>query len=353
MHLLTALLATNFALAGDAGEAQLLPAGDFAARDGRPGKGLAWHVDDAAGERLAAALSATAAATPVVIDYDHQTLHVNRHGAKAPAAGWMLSAEWRAGQGLFAKVDWTPAAKKHIAEREYRFISPVLHYDRDTGRIENVALAALVNYPALTGMQAAALAAQFDLSPQETRDMAFPASLIKALGLAALATEAEVLAAIDALKTTKPAPLTAALAGALEIDAGADEAAVLAAVAALKTPKANDAALASVTALQGQVAALTARLNDDALAKLIAEGEAAGKITPATKPMLLEMGKKDLAALSAFVAALPVIPGLAGQSGGKDPGAAAPAETAALAADLQRAFGLSAEQFARGARAAA
>ena len=71
---------------------------------------------------------------------------------------------------------------------------------------------------------------------------------------------------------------------------------------------------------------------------------------------MLDLGKRDMAALSAVIASLPVIPGLAGQSGGKDPGAAGSGNavvTAALATDLQRAFGLTAEQFAKGAPAAA
>ena len=355
MRLLTALLASTFAVSATAGEAQLLPAGEFAARDGRPGPGKTWRLTDVQGRAIAAALSATAARTKVVIDYDHQTLHAKTNGQKAPASGWILSAEWRDGEGLFAQVDWTDAAKAHIAAREYQYISPVMQYDRDTGQVHGVALAALVNYPALTGMHAAVaqLAAQFDSHDQEQSDMNLLVALATLLALPADATEAAVIAAVTALQ--KPAPLTAALATALNLQSTADEATALSAIATLKAPKADEAALATVVALQGQVAALTTRLNDDALAKVIADAEAAGKITPATKQVMVDLGRKDMATLSTVIASLPVIPGLAGQSGGRDPGAAGgdAVVTAALATDMQRAFGLTAEQFAKGAAAAA
>ncbi|NUZ08939.1 phage protease [Piscinibacter koreensis] len=147
-----ALLATALALAAN-GEAQLLPAGEFKARDGRPGKDLTWKLDDTGGVKLAVRLNGTAASTPIVIDYEHQTMLAPENGKPAPAAGWITHVEWRVGQGLFSRVDWTAAARQRIAAKEYRFISPVIEYDRATGQITGLHNAALTNFPALLGMQ--------------------------------------------------------------------------------------------------------------------------------------------------------------------------------------------------------
>lgn len=145
------------------GEAQLLPYGAFSARDGRPGPGKQWRVDDQGGRQLAAQMNAVASLTPIVIDYDHQTLRAAQNGKPAPAAGWIRSVEWRSLAGLFAKVDWTADAKACIDARTYRYISPVITFDNVTGAVTGVLLAALVNHPALLGMSGVVsqLASQF------------------------------------------------------------------------------------------------------------------------------------------------------------------------------------------------
>lgn len=315
MRLLTALLASTLALgAGGAdGWVQLLPFGEFAARDGRPGEGKKWNVDNALGARLAAEFNALAAQTPIVIDYDHQTLYVAKNGQKAPAAGWMSSAEWRTDQGLFARREWTAAAAQHIEAKEYAFISPVLLYDQDTLEVKGVAMAALVNYPALLGMHPvqAELATQF--LQEKTPMNPILAALLAGLGLQETATQEQAVSALNALKTKPPVP--AALATALHLQAGADEAAALAAVAALGKP--DPSVATTMAALQGQVLALQSQLNGDKVTGIVDQAIAAGKLLPAQRDWALGYGKSDMAALSAFIASAPVIPGLAGQSAGR------------------------------------
>lgn len=352
MRLLSALLASTFAVGAD-GWVQLLPAGEFAARDGRPGPGKTWKVNDAQGAALAANFNQVARQTQVVIDYDHQTLYVQKHGQKAPAAGWMgPTAEWRPGQGLFAKSEWTAAAAAHIDNREYQYISPVLMYDPDTLAVQGVAMAALVNYPALLGMSPALaqLATQFQ---QETPDMnPILAALLAGLGLQETATQEQAVSALAALKAPKPA-VPAALATALKLPANlageAAEAAALAAVAALGQPDAS--AATAMAALQAQVAELTTRLNADKVTGAVDDAIKAGKLLPAMRQWALDLGNKDLAALSAYVAAAPVVQ-LNGQTQNKTvEGGAVQAD--ALSTQLAGAFGLSAEQMAKGAPAKA
>lgn len=153
------------ALTADAaatGVAQLLPAGRFAARDGRPGAGKHWQLTDQAGAALAAELSAIAAKTPIAIDYEHQSVLAATNGQPAPTAGYMVSFDWRNGAGLFARVNWMPRARAFIAAGEYRYISPVILADEQTGVVVGLHNAALVSTPAILGMDAVA-----ELGPEQ------------------------------------------------------------------------------------------------------------------------------------------------------------------------------------------
>ncbi|MFZ6713000.1 phage protease [Undibacterium sp. TC9W] len=129
---------------------------------------IGWSVDLAESalavlDALRVAALTGARGNPAVIDYDHQTLWKEKNGQPAPAAGWFKTLEWREGVGLFAiDVEWTPAAALAIETSEYRFISPVINFDANTGRITKLTMAALTNYAGIDGMQQARLAA---LSP--------------------------------------------------------------------------------------------------------------------------------------------------------------------------------------------
>ena len=360
MRLLTALLTATLPLAADAGDGpvQLLPAGEFTARDGRPGVDKKWRVSDAQGTALAAQMTAIAQQTPIVIDYEHQTLHKEKNGQPAPAAGWIKGATWLSGKGLVSDVDWNDRARASISAKEYRYISPVITWDEDSGVITGVHLAALTNYPALLGMDAVVAALNTQLHQQEP-NMTLLAALLTAIGLPAATTEEAALASVSALKATADAArtrpaLSAALTTALGLQAGADETAALTALTALKTAGgANGEVLQLVTALQGQVAALTAQANEGGLVQLVDQAVADGKFAPALRDTLLDMGRKDRAALSTLIGKAVAIPGLQGQSGGQERGA--PTGQAALAADaeaMRLGFGLTPEQWTRGAKRA-
>jgi phage I-like protein len=319
MRLITALLASAFALTPGSGEAQLLPSGEFAARDGRPGPGKTWKLNDTQGMRLAADINAIAAQTEIVIDYEHQTLNAAKNGQKAPAAGWIESVEWRSGRGLFAKVGWTDEAKALIDEKKYRYISPVILSDEE-GNVVGLELAALVNHPALLGMEPvlAQLAARFNHEPTES-SMTLLAALCTALALKADAKDDDVVAAVTALKAKaakaddKPA-LPAPLVTALGLQAGADEAAALSAITALKAGDQTN--VTAMAALQTQLATLQAERNADKVNQAVDAAIAAHKLVPAQRDWAVKLGKADIAQLNAFIASAPVLTGLQGQSKG-------------------------------------
>jgi len=144
------IAACTFKVEANQSKIQLLPAHDFRAKDGRPSDVPIWKIN----RDIAANIinKTNLSKDKKVIDYDHQTLEAKNNGHTAPAAGWFKRLEWIDGLGLFALgVEWTDRAKQFIKNKEYRYISPVMSYDKQTGEITDILLAALVNYPAIDG----------------------------------------------------------------------------------------------------------------------------------------------------------------------------------------------------------
>lgn len=315
-----AALGVDLADASAVADFRLIPAGSFRSRDGRPVECAAWVLTPEDGARIVREISATTSA--LVIDYEHGTLHAKKNGSKAPAAGWFKQLEMR-DDGLWAVgVDWTAAAAQEIADKTYRYISPVFSYDPQSGRVLKLFHAALTNDPGLDGLtDLAALAADLFLphpNHQETSMNELLKKLLAALGLQETATEAEALAAMDALKTNVTA-LTAQVAA---------------------PDPAKFVPIATLTALQGEknelqtkFAALQAEVDTGKLDKVIGDAKAAGKLTPATEAWARDLGKKDLAALTSFIDAAPVVvkPGNT-QTGGNGKGGTDVDDPLALAA---------------------
>lgn len=156
---------------------QLLPAGHFAARDGRPDDvpGNQWFIDATIAAQF---IEATAAiGQPVLFDYNHVTLKQDEDPtacAEAKAAAWLRDPrndmQWREGLGLFVRLSLTPAAQAAVDNGEWAYLSAVFPYD-EAGYPLYLRMGALTNDPGLTGMQSmAALSARLDtlitLSPQ-------------------------------------------------------------------------------------------------------------------------------------------------------------------------------------------
>lgn len=85
----------------------------------------------------------------VVIDYEHQTLN----DVQAPAGGWIKSLILK-NDGIYARVEWTKKARDFIKNKEYRYLSPVVLIDRESGRAVSLHSVALTNVPAIDGMKA-------------------------------------------------------------------------------------------------------------------------------------------------------------------------------------------------------
>lgn len=326
-------------------EQLLIPDGDFRSSDGsgRPVEVPFWRMSALIAERvLARAKSRTA---KIVVDYEHQTLRAAENGQPAPASGRIdrSSLRYEAGVGILGVIDWTPRGQKYIDDQEYAYLSPVFPYDEKTGEVLALMHFALTNDPGLDDLVVAALSSVCaDFSTEEEPHMTLLQRLLASLGLADNTSEDAVVSTVTALK-----------AAAGEVEGLNAKVASLTAQVSAPDP-ARFVPVATLTALQAehattksQLVALQAEVDGGKLNKAIEDGLSAGKLTPATEPWARDLGKKDFAALTAFLSAAPVVvkPGET-QSGGKGEAGAGSAST--LSAEqlaVCSALGLSHEQF--------
>ena len=158
----------------------LLPRGEIKGRDGRR-----FILDNPEGV-VSASLSQ---GLDLVIDYEHQGDDPARRGrGPVPAAGWIKDLVLKT-NGIWGRVVWTERARNMIADREYRYLSPVLTH-RPNGEVVRLKGASLVHRP---NLELTALSSQEDTM---TEDLA---RVAEALGLAPDAGIDATLARIDAL----------------------------------------------------------------------------------------------------------------------------------------------------------
>jgi phage I-like protein len=286
--------ACSSALPSD-GEVQLLPAGDFRARDGRPQGIPGWKINAKSAGLIIAGLSALA--NPLVVDYEHQTQRAVENGQPAPAAGWINGKDvtWREGAGLFAPVKWTARAQLHIDAQEYKFLSPVIAYDRNTGEIKNIISVALTNLAAIDGMNEVSARLNASLTQQETPAMN---KLLAALGLTEDASEESALTALSAIT--------------------AGHATSIAELKAASPDPAKFVPVKVMSDLQAEVATLRSEKIGREVDGVVTAALTAGKLLPPQEKWARDLGAKDIAALNQYLDTASPIAALSGtQTGGK------------------------------------
>lgn len=276
---------------------QLFAMGAQPSRNGAP---PLVRVDDRRhADAIVAATAAWHRKNDPMVDYDHQSFFGARPGVggQAKASGWMRRI-FANDDGVFAEVEWTPAAASALAAREYRYISPAFRHDAQ-GRVLVILNAALTNTPSL---DLAAVAS----ANSEGAIMNF-AKIAEALGLGSDATEADILSAIANMGGKA---VMTAVATALGVAADAD---LVAAATALKAQAdagpdpAKFVPVDTVVALQTSVQSLQGQLDVLAADKRKAKIDAAqseGRLPPALVAHASSI--TDDAALDAFLTALPV-----------------------------------------------
>lgn len=172
----------------------LLPAGEVKGRDGRN-----WRLDRA----TEVIRNSQTGGTDLPIDYDHEADVPKRVAGPLPAAGWIKTDSLEAREdGIWARVEWTARARELIANREYRYLSPVLNFDGRSKQVTRLLGAGLVHRPNLSLVALAS--EEFEMT--DTADMSEAlAKIAAALGLSAGVGLEEILAGIAAKAEPDPA----------------------------------------------------------------------------------------------------------------------------------------------------
>ena len=175
---------------GVPGRIQILPSGkEIRGVDGRH-----WKNENPAA--LCAKMNASSRVTVkngCVIDENHSTDLSAPKGGTSPAFGWFRNFTVEADGSIWADVEWNARGRKAVAEKEYKYISPVFTRDKD-GNITEILRAALTNNPNLDNP---ALNSSQDTAEEKNMEK----EICAALGLPETAATADCLAAISRLKT--------------------------------------------------------------------------------------------------------------------------------------------------------
>lgn len=172
---------------------ELIPAGpSVTGRDGR-----VWLFDSGAQQLVLS--SFTSRGIDVPIDWEHATQHRAPKGESAPASGWIKQLEIRDG-ALWGNVAWNAEGSAQVANRQYRFLSPVFDYIESTGQIVRLVSAGLTNKPNFT-----LTALNQENPPTEFTDVKISAALLALLGLPETATEEQAITAATELSRTAQA----------------------------------------------------------------------------------------------------------------------------------------------------
>lgn len=265
---------------------ELIPTGTIKTADRR----RPFRLDDPA-----AVIERSLALAPggmLAIDFDHRTF-AGQGKNDSRAAGWIKGMEVEGGR-VMASVEWTPEGRKALADRAYRFISPVFDNLPD-GKIVRIGGAGLVNNPALPQLR--------QLASQE-QDMDPIQQIAGIVGLAADKPD-DIVVRVTALAAAETQLTSIATAAGVTGDDAVTQ------ICARLTARAPDPAqfvpMAQFTALQTQFASLQADVQKDRVEEALEKARAAGKLIPAMEDWATQLASQDLAQFEAWAAAAPAV----------------------------------------------
>jgi len=307
---------------------QLIPPGrDIAGFDGRH-----W-LNDKPEAVLAYFANRQARGRDLVFDYEHSTEHKAPLGEEAPASAWGKQMEIRDGGSVWVRPEWTERAANAIANKEYRYLSPVLIYERTTGRIVGIDSVGLTNKANLSLKALNREQPGQHQHHHEETPMDLIKALCQALSIDTGSSETQVLAAVNQLKEDHGKALNQAQNPSLEkfVPRAEHDAAVA---------RANN----SEQALKDHKDAQLETEIDNA----ISAAQDAGKIAPASVDFYKANCREEggLERFNKFIESAPVITepsGLKDKDPEKDKGKALNAEEQAIA----NVFGNTAEDLAK------
>jgi len=177
------------AIDGAPGEFQVLPYGTVEIEGEEDG-----FVDEEAMDSIIAEFERRG--NDMVIDYEHQTLT----GKEAPAAGWVRKFVKKGQEGLWAAVEWTEKAKQYLANKEYRYFSPVFWMRKADRKIISIENIALTNFPKINNLHPITAKMNSDFNNQKKgKETEMLEKLKKLFKLAEDADEAKAVEAVEAV----------------------------------------------------------------------------------------------------------------------------------------------------------
>jgi phage I-like protein len=200
-------------------------------------------------------------------DYGHAQLGFMQSYEAARSAGW-FSVEVRGDELWATNVNWTPTAAKALADREFRYFSPALYLDRESGEVRELINIALTNIPA-TKHQTPLVASQTTETPTMDPELKALLASMGVMNLSQLAVKCQTLAS-DNQKL---------LDGAKELNA-------------------------QLSAVTAELATFKAEKSKAEKADYVAQLSTQGKLPPALRDWALG---QDMAVLKSFADAAPVV----------------------------------------------
>ncbi len=281
------------AASGDAPEwVHLVPAGEFRGADGRG----PYVLSDPQ-----SVIDRSMKGGKLCLDECHSTDLAAPDGRPAPARGWIVEMQARA-DGLWGRVEWTPAGRQLMAERAYRGISPVLRTGKAAPHaVVDVLRASLTNDPNL-GLRS--------LHQREADTMSLPKDLLSRLGLAEGADMAAIAAAVGKsldLVDAHAKTLTAiAAATAAPRDVAGDALVTHLQSIATKAKDGGDVGelRATIVSLQGRLDTVTATHAKERAERVVDQAIAVGKPIKALRDHYIARHAKDPDGVEKELAAL-------------------------------------------------
>ena len=277
-------------------EIQVIPFGNHDTPKG------VFELDDAGADAIIAAFEAQK--NDMVVDYEHQTLA----GTQAPAAGWIKKLINKGKDGIWASVEWTDRAKKYLANKEYRYLSPVFIKRLSDNKVVKLINVALTNQPNIDGMVPVINKNTPGIGENNKKEVKIMQNLLKLLGLTGEATEEQAIVAVNKLIADKEAleAKTAIVANksvieALGLKEGATEAEITGTIMAMKQ------SYSTVEQLTSELTVIKNKMSEKEAAEAVENAMQSGKITPAQKDWATDYAKRDLAGFQVFVSKAPVI----------------------------------------------
>lgn len=311
----------------------LLPAGESQTLDG-----LTYLVDQAAATSILSVFEEHG--VDLVIDYEHQS----QGEGKAPAGGW-IKRLWADANGIWAQVEWTEQGREYVAAKEYRYLSPVVWREKDTGRVRAIASVALTNTPRINNYQPItnkaggmemdkilnALREIFGLADSageedclgavEKLANSYKAAMTTLRTLAGLDEKAEANSVLEAIQNKLANPpggdgkvdvVPNSVSAALGLQAGAAENEVLGAIKGLQAGSEQSGDMAK------ELNALKEKWAKREAEEMVENAIKAGKLVPAQKDWGLEYAKGDPKGFEAYLNTAPKVVPTGGLPGAPD-----------------------------------